>query len=348
MGWLYLIEILHQTTTLKRFILTLLRCILSKFYIKPQQRRQNRYDKDCCILSKFYIKPQPGLKPHGFAPVVSYRNSTSNHNNVLYNTIRAAVVSYRNSTSNHNVFAASANFTLVVSYRNSTSNHNLATVNAYFNYVVSYRNSTSNHNSSRRIDNPAKLYLIEILHQTTTIEEKSELLSRCILSKFYIKPQQSSLPAKSEKVVSYRNSTSNHNCGWQENGADGVVSYRNSTSNHNVEGGQLFGFGVVSYRNSTSNHNADIADARSRPVVSYRNSTSNHNGKQMLNNQTQLYLIEILHQTTTTSTRFLGSIWLYLIEILHQTTTMASTSLRVSALYLIEILHQTTTPGGPS
>ena len=120
---LYLIEILHQTTTLKRFILTLLRCILSKFYIKPQQRRQNRYDKDCCILSKFYIKPQPGLKPHGFAPVVSYRNSTSNHN-----LPHARVCSIG-------------------------------------------------------------LYLIEILHQTTTNSAARLSFPRCILSKFYIKPQ---------------------------------------------------------------------------------------------------------------------------------------------------------------
>ena len=42
----------------------------------------------------------------------------------MYNEIRSAVVSYRNSTSNHN-FASSANSpAAVVSYRNSTSNHN--------------------------------------------------------------------------------------------------------------------------------------------------------------------------------------------------------------------------------
>ena len=186
---LYLIEILHQTTTLKRFILTLLRCILSKFYIKPQQRRQNRYDKDCCILSKFYIKPQ--LRLAFFFQFV--------------------VVSYRNSTSNHNVFAASANFTLVVSYRNSTSNHNLATVNAYFNYVVSYRNSTSNHNSPAAISIERRLYLIEILHQTTTAHAVSTTRRSCILSKFYIKPQPCVSTDRRKTVVSYRNSTSNHN-----------------------------------------------------------------------------------------------------------------------------------------
>ena len=55
-------------------------CILSKFYIKPQHRGPHRLPDSCCILSKFYIKPQRiclALKSYA---VVSYRNSTSNHN----------------------------------------------------------------------------------------------------------------------------------------------------------------------------------------------------------------------------------------------------------------------------
>ena len=35
------------------------------------------------------------------------------------------------------------------------------------------------------------LYLIEILHQTTTCGKCEDCLRRCILSKFYIKPQPS-------------------------------------------------------------------------------------------------------------------------------------------------------------
>ncbi len=78
-------------------------------------------------------------------------------------------------------------------------------------------------------------------------------------------------------------------------------------------------------------------------VVSYRNSTSNHNEGEPLNTQRKLYLIEILHQTTTLN--FIGRefILLYLIEILHQTTTGLAAGLGSGALYLIEILHQTTT-----
>ena len=59
--------------------------------------------------------------------------------------------------------------------------------------------------------------------------------------------------------------------------------------------------------------------------------------------QKKLYLIEILHQTTTvTPAAVLGSS-LYLIEILHQTTTVLSDISLEDMLYLIEILHQTTT-----
>ena len=56
-----------------------------------------------------------------------------------------------------------------------------------------------------------------------------------------------------------------------------------------------------------------------------------------------LYLIEILHQTTTDEVKRLSRFALYLIEILHQTTTTAARRSMKKWLYLIEILHQTTT-----
>ena len=55
---LYLIEILHQTTTHPLPFWVPLGCILSKFYIKPQQDELTQDYNECCILSKFYIKPQ--------------------------------------------------------------------------------------------------------------------------------------------------------------------------------------------------------------------------------------------------------------------------------------------------
>ena len=58
---LYLIEILHQTTT--NFFLSILvfGCILLNFYIKPQRVVKAQLTEKCCILLNFYIKPQPSL-----------------------------------------------------------------------------------------------------------------------------------------------------------------------------------------------------------------------------------------------------------------------------------------------
>ena len=103
---------------------------------------------------------------------------------------------------------------------------------------------------------------------------------------------------------------------------------------------------VVSYRNSTSNHNSLTTRYDSSGVVSYRNSTSNHNNARRQWRFQQLYLIEILHQTTTFRDSLRDHIRLYLIEILHQTTTPLNTRFFRSLLYLIEILHQTTTTSG--
>ena len=121
---LYLIEILHQTTT----------------FVLPMRRGIR------CILSKFYIKPQLFM-------TMTFSNE-------------------------------------VVSYRNSTSNHNAGGSKKRGCAVVSYRNSTSNHNSSECRTGCKVLYLIEILHQTTTPDARVKAVPCCILSKFYIKPQR--------------------------------------------------------------------------------------------------------------------------------------------------------------
>ena len=144
-----------------------------------------------------------------------------------------------------------------------------------------------------------ELYLIEILHQTTTFIADDWPILSCILSKFYIKPQQE------QWSNSYQN----------------VVSYRNSTSNHNGFGIRHVRRPVVSYRNSTSNHNGGSRYSDWLEVVSYRNSTSNHNPNFSIEFFDKLYLIEILHQTTTRVPPLPIPLLLYLIEILHQTTT---------------------------
>ena len=252
---LYLIEILHQTTTPRRRSTRRSRLYLIEILHQTTTPLLLLGVLLCCILSKFYIKPQQNWP------------SASNY----------AVVSYRNSTSNHNEGYDEMREFYVVSYRNSTSNHNLSSRMWPPLLVVSYRNSTSNHNHPETGNEPRLLYLIEILHQTTTYFPLVRRPSSCILSKFYIKPQRTSRWYAAHPVVSYRNSTSNHNLLSQMRPPLLVVSYRNSTSNHN--GLSMFcpAVRVVSYRNSTSNHNVLTPVIETASVVSYRNSTSNHN-----------------------------------------------------------------------
>ena len=252
-------------------------CILSKFYIKPQQPKQSQHRTASCILSKFYIKPQLVANAMSVCVVVSYRNSTSNHNSIpmLGQALRL--------------------------------------------YLIEILHQTTTRRSG--FFAPRALYLIEILHQTTTATTRRETFSGCILSKFYIKPQHfwrsrstfwvvsyrnstsnhNGLSAGNPRpyVVSYRNSTSNHNTTQFTGSLPSVVSYRNSTSNHNIGSSNVSDCGVVSYRNSTSNHNSAFAIKSATPVVSYRNSTSNHNSGDRVGGTYVLYLIEILHQTTT-------------------------------------------------
>ena len=100
---LFLISILHQTTTTIGIKEQVRRCFLFPFYIKPQQELVADFRCIRCFLFPFYIKPQP---PSGKVPqhlVVSYFHSTSNHNGCLHDTFLARVVSYFHSTSNHNL-----------------------------------------------------------------------------------------------------------------------------------------------------------------------------------------------------------------------------------------------------
>ena len=211
-------------------------CILSKFYIKPQPGDCSSPVGFCCILSKFYIKPQ--------------------QNDQAFKRMYRCILS---------------KFYIKPQQCRSSQS---------FLMVVSYRNSTSNHNTPAAVLGSSGLYLIEILHQTTTIDSEIDrskccILSKfyikpqlvfipfppircCILSKFYIKPQRKVRTNELDMVVSYRNSTSNHNGRVRTNELDTVVSYRNSTSNHNTLTLRSVSITVVSYRNSTSNHNNSV------------------------------------------------------------------------------------------
>ena len=104
-----------------------------------------------------------------------------------------AVVSHSNSTSNHNGSPAGAAVAAVVSHSNSTSNHNDYEGNTQALVVVSHSNSTSNHNGNASPVSFTLLFLIPILHQTTTDNTPPPSAKGCFSFQFYIKPQP--LPA---------------------------------------------------------------------------------------------------------------------------------------------------------
>ena len=56
---LFLIPILHQTTTLRRRIRRSFRCFSFQFYIKPQPPPITKITGGRCFSFQFYIKPQP-------------------------------------------------------------------------------------------------------------------------------------------------------------------------------------------------------------------------------------------------------------------------------------------------
>ena len=209
---LYLIEILHQTTTHCKCIQFTLCCILSKFYIKPQHPSKVFARYQSCILSKFYIKPQ------------LYRHC---------------------------------------------DHYELCCILSKF-YIKPQLSGP--HVWRRWSCILSKFYIKPQLFLSYRVEPVC-----CILSKFYIKPQ-----------LALNFASANASC---------ILSK----------------FYIKPQRRPIK--------LRICRVVSYRNSTSNHNGKSFMDRGDKLYLIEILHQTTTMQRKGFHQDRLYLIEILHQTTT---------------------------
>ena len=99
----------------------------------------------------------------------------------------------------------------------------------------------------------------------------------CLISLFYIKPQQMH---------------------WQYQKFR-IVLYLFSTSNHNIVGLQGYASLIVLYLFSTSNHNEWSGAAAVRAIVLYLFSTSNHNVSSACALQDILSYISFLHQTTT-------------------------------------------------
>ena len=235
------------------------------------------YSAQSCILLNFYIKPQRYDRHGEFIGVVSYWISTSNHNSHDCFVYEISVVSYWISTSNHNNLPPEPGNLSVVSYWISTSNHNNT---IFHNYHYT-------------------LYLIEFLHQTTTLWMVIHDMMCCILLNFYIKPQHTFYKTTSHAGCILLNFY--------------IKPQQSASLSHIVNGCILLNFyikpqpygmlaihfrccillnfyikpqqsttilairAVVSYWISTSNHNLKMNCEHPIWVVSYWISTSNHN-----------------------------------------------------------------------
>ena len=167
-SWLFLIPILHQTTTGCTLILPRRRCFSFQFYIKPQQVALVIRSEPCCFSFQFYIKPQqpnsvfvspPGCFSFQFyiKPQQSCRTLTME---ICCFSFQFYIKPQRSSCGK---CPRSRCFSFQFYIKPQPTDTSFL-VNA----VVSHSNSTSNHNEIYAIYPANTLFLIPILHQTTT------------------------------------------------------------------------------------------------------------------------------------------------------------------------------------
>ena len=165
---LYLIEILHQTTTLRTDPAKACRCILSKFYIKPQPVAIGGGKPVSCILSKFYIKPQRFWRsPSMYLCCIlsKFYIKPQLFRIRSYSAIRCILSKFYIKPQQCAIDCIVRRSCILSKFYIKPQPRFSA---ALLFDVVSYRNSTSNHNPPLLLSSNIELYLIEILHQTTT------------------------------------------------------------------------------------------------------------------------------------------------------------------------------------
>ena len=167
---------------------------------------------------------------------------------------------------------------------------------------------------------PDELYLIVFLHQTTTRVLRQISVKHCILSSFYIKPQQLHPFRSPTRIVSYRLSTSNHNSDilivvtwWLY-----LIVFLHQTTTLTEWCPRNMQLYLIVFLHQTTTAlsrmcaalNCILSSFYIKPqplfchpsfcvIVSYRLSTSNHNRGTVAAYHATLYLIVFLHQTTT-------------------------------------------------
>ena len=186
-------------------------CVISFFYIKPQHYASSTLSCYCCVISFFYIKPQLfwNNKILQFSCVISFfyiKPQLFWNNKILQFSCVISFFYIKPQPSKSRCEIAP-----VVLYLSSTSNHNARNSPLKKFAVVLYLSSTSNHNPSCEPKFRNGLCYIFLLHQTTTRILRFCALKSCVISFFYIKPQLCIGFLYMHRVVLYLSSTSNHN-----------------------------------------------------------------------------------------------------------------------------------------
>ena len=143
-------------------------CYLFYHYIKPQRFRPSEHFETSCYLSYHYIKPQQYCDaPH---------------------TVYCCYLSYYYIKPQRRILNRYGRKCCYLSYyyiKPQPYSMETCVIPA-----VTYPITTSNHNQKDFADYQFELLLILLLHQTTTMDYVCNLLHRCYLSYYYIKPQR--------------------------------------------------------------------------------------------------------------------------------------------------------------
>ena len=188
--WLCYIFLLHQTTTPNSLLTSAISCVISFFYIKPQRM----------------VSVEDILK------VVLYLTSTSNHNKnkdcphlnelcyilLLHQT---TTVSFKRLPRNLLCYILLLHQTTTVQSVRLAANllcyilllHQTTTMSKWSKYSVRLCYILLLHQTTTQGTSPYEtlgLCYILLLHQTTTRPSVEEIKTCCVISFFYIKPQQ--------------------------------------------------------------------------------------------------------------------------------------------------------------
>ena len=296
-------------------------CIHWGFYIKPQPQPGEIETISRCIIFGFYIKPQRRGKRGRRISVVSYLDSTSNHNEVKPISITFEVVSYLDSTSNHNLYCNSivigGLYHIWILHQTTTVEINNKDYSSCI--IFGFYIKPQQGRSSTDEDDCCIIFGFYIKPQLA--KPFAVFPEGCIIFGFYIKPQQLACRTKTLLCciifgfyIKPQQLNYNHITKIRCIIFGFYIKPQQSTSWVQIRY-------VVSYLDSTSNHNNLISTDTGSIVVSYLDSTSNHNRRPGGPLSAVLYHIWILHQTTTAASLNKTTSELYHIWILHQTTT---------------------------